>query len=66
MKNAKSIEVTVAPDGELKIDALGFKGAGCEQATRFLEQALGAVSERSRKREHLLRQPIGRSQELGR
>ena len=32
----KAIEVTIQPDGAISIDAVGFKGADCEQATRFL------------------------------
>ena len=35
----RSIEIIVAPAGEVRIDAVNFKGADCEQATRFLEEA---------------------------
>ncbi|HZR21451.1 MAG TPA: DUF2997 domain-containing protein [Verrucomicrobiae bacterium] len=31
--------------GEIQIDAVGFKGPDCEQATKFLEEALGVVAE---------------------
>jgi hypothetical protein len=48
----KTIEVIVKPDGSLKIDALGFQGADCEKATRFLEQALGKVSGKQKKPEY--------------
>ena len=41
---AKTIEVIIKPDGTLKIDAVGFQGADCEKATRFLEVALGKVA----------------------
>ena len=37
----KAIEVTIQPDGAISIDAVGFKGADCEQATKFLEDAIG-------------------------
>ena len=47
----KSIEVIVNPTGEVKIDALGFKGADCEKATAFLEKALGQVSTKQKKPE---------------
>ena len=40
----KTIEVIVQPDGSLKIDAVGFHGADCERATRYLEAALGKVA----------------------
>jgi hypothetical protein len=42
----KTIEITISPIGELSIDAVGFKGADCEQATRFsdgLELGLHAL-----------------------
>lgn len=48
----KSIEVIISPDGGIKIDAVGFKGADCEQATRFLEQALGVSKQKQRKPEY--------------
>ena len=47
----RSIEVVIAPDGEVKIDAVGFKGADCEKATAFLEAALGIERSRVRKPE---------------
>ena len=48
---ARTIEVIIQPDGSLKIDAVGFKGADCEKATRFLEQALGQVKGKQKKPE---------------
>ncbi|MFN7141721.1 MAG: DUF2997 domain-containing protein, partial [Limisphaerales bacterium] len=47
----KQIEVTVLPDGSIQIDAVGFKGSDCEQATRFLEEALGVVAAKQKKPE---------------
>jgi hypothetical protein len=49
----RSIEITVSASGEISIDAIGFKGADCEQATQFLEQALGAAQKKVRKPEYL-------------
>jgi Protein of unknown function (DUF2997) len=37
----KTIEITVGPTGETKVETKGFTGAECRQASRFLEQALG-------------------------
>jgi hypothetical protein len=48
----RSIEIIIAPDGGLTIDAVGFKGADCDQATKFLEQALGVTGVRRRKPEY--------------
>ncbi len=49
---SRSIEVIVAPDGGITIDAVGFKGADCDQATKFLEQALGVAKLKQRKPEY--------------
>ena len=48
----QSIQVTVQPDGAVQVEALGFTGADCESATRFLEEALGIPAKRSRKPEY--------------
>ncbi len=62
----KTIEVIVAPDGQLKIDAVGFQGADCEKATAFLEEALGQVDERQRKSEYHSRHSVIRKQQVRR
>ena len=49
---AKTIEVVVGTQGDIKIDAVGFKGADCERATAFLERALGTVKARRKKPEY--------------
>lgn len=38
------IEVIVSPTGETTVQTKGFAGAECLQASKFLEQALGAVA----------------------
>ncbi len=43
----RTIEITVSPIGEVSIDALGFKG--CDQATKFLEEALGVIAKKVKK-----------------
>jgi len=48
----RTIEIIVSPAGEIKIDAVGFKGADCEAATRFLEEALGVVGKKVKKPEY--------------
>jgi len=37
----KTIELTVSPEGKTKIEAHGFVGSECREASRFVEQALG-------------------------
>ena len=41
----KIIRITVAPDGEIKLEADGFTGESCVQTTAPLEEALGMDSE---------------------
>ena len=62
----RTIEVIVSPDGGIQIDAIGFKGADCEQATRFLEEALGTVQQKHRKPEFLQRSKTKLQQKVGR
>ena len=62
---SRSIEIIVAPTGEIRIDAVNFKGADCEQATRFLEEALGQAGDRKRKPEYHQRQSTRQQQKLG-
>jgi hypothetical protein len=41
------IEVLISPDGQTKIESKGFTGRSCQDATRFIEEALGRrLSER--------------------
>ncbi len=62
----KSIQVEIAHDGAVKIDAVGYSGADCDEATRFLEDALGVVAQKDRKPEYHQRGTRRHSQQLGR
>ena len=61
----RTIEITVSPTGELSIDAFGFKGPDCEQATRFLEEALGVQAQKVKKPEYQQRNVSNRRQKVG-
>jgi hypothetical protein len=61
----KTVIVEVAPTGEITIDAVGFSGASCEQATKFLEEALGTVSNKAKKPEYHQRHTIHSQQKVG-
>lgn len=37
----KTIEIIVQPDGQTKMETKGFVGSECQQASKFLERALG-------------------------
>lgn len=60
-----TIEIVVSPIGDISIDALGFAGADCEKATRYLEEALGAIQNRERKPEYHQRQKSKQQQQIG-
>ena len=62
---SKSIEIIVGPSGEIQIDAVGFKGADCEKATKFLEEALGVVGRKQKKPEYHQRNVGKNQQKLG-
>ncbi len=46
MKTQTQIVVRVSPEGGLSIEAVGYTGSTCEEATAFLEEALGTVARR--------------------
>jgi hypothetical protein len=48
----RTIEIIIGVTGEIKIDAIGFKGPDCEKATQFLEEALGSVNQKAKKPEY--------------
>ena len=37
----KTIEIIVTPDGKTSLQTIGFSGSSCQEAGRFLEEALG-------------------------
>ena len=37
----KTIEITFAPSGATKVETKGFAGSSCQQASKFIEEALG-------------------------
>ena len=55
----KQVIVTVSPEGEVKIDAVGFKGNTCEKATAALEQALGLPGKKQKKPDYFVEE-VGR------
>ena len=61
----RTIEIIIGTTGEIQIDAVGFKGADCEKATEFLEQALGVVEKKLKKPEYHLRSTRINRQRVG-
>ena len=62
----RTIEIIIAPTGEIQIDAVGFKGPDCEKATKFLEEALGVVGQKSKESEYHQRSARVSQQSIGR
>ena len=63
--NKSTIEVVVSPNGDISINAVGFKGADCEKATQALEEALGVVKHRVKKPEYYAHAAARNQQRLG-
>ena len=63
--NKRTIEIIITPQGQVQIDAVGFKGPDCELATAFLEEALGVVGTKQKKPEFHQRQIAKHQQKLG-
>lgn len=61
----RTIEIVIAPGGGISIDAVGFKGADCEQATKFLEAALGKTTQKRFKPEYQARTMQLHQQRIG-
>ncbi|MES2657191.1 MAG: DUF2997 domain-containing protein [Verrucomicrobiota bacterium] len=49
---SKQIRVRVSPTGDVLVEAYGFKGNGCEAATRAIEEVLGTKVTRRRKSDY--------------
>ena len=65
MNGHRTIEVIIGTTGEIQIDAVGFKGPDCEQATKFLEEALGVVGQKTKKPEYHQRSTRVSQQRVG-
>ncbi len=61
----KTIEIIIGTTGEIQMDAVGFKGPDCEQASRFLEEVLGVVRQKIKKPEYHQRSTRTNQQKLG-
>lgn len=57
MKN-EIINVVVNPDGTVEVSAEGFKGKGCEAATKFIEEALGMDGDRKKLPEYYANETV--------
>jgi hypothetical protein len=61
----RSIELTVEPNGQINIEAVGFSGPDCEKATAFLEQVLGKTTDKRHTPDYHRRARVQQRQRLG-
>ena len=59
----KEIIVEISPDGAVHVEAFGYQGNSCEDATKFIEQALGKTVEQQHKPEYHQQQRTRRNQQ---
>ena len=60
----RTIEVTIDPEGIVSVEATGFRGNACEQATKEIEEALGLKKARKKKPEYLALNTTGTTQRV--
>lgn len=61
----KIIEIIVSPEGETELQTKGFQGSSCQEASRFLEQALGARTSESLTAEYFHQAPAAQQIQQG-
>ncbi len=59
----KTIEITVSPAGETRVETKGYAGTACRDATKLLERALGVVASDTPTAEMYQQQPAEQRQE---
>ena len=47
-----SVFIEITPEGETTVEAQGYQGAGCKDATRAIENALGTTTKDVKKPEY--------------
>jgi hypothetical protein len=66
MSLPRSIEVSVTPKGETKVEAKNFDDNSCLKATKSVEEALGKVKKRTNKPEMVKQPELGEKVKVGR
>ena len=59
MAEKKELEITIGPDGEVKVLVKCIKGASCVTETKFLEEALGNTIESRELTDEYYEQNVG-------
>lgn len=56
VEGKKELEITVLPDGRVRVETNGVKGQSCEDVVKFLEETLGKPEKKKRKPEYYERE----------
>jgi len=59
----QELEISITPEGEVKIEVKGVKGADCLEVTKDIEEALGVVKNREHTSEYY-QQPVEEKQKI--
>lgn len=65
MYGQRRMEIVIDAEGKVRIDAIGFAGTSCKDATKVIEQALGAVESSQNKPELYQTAGVGQQQRIG-
>jgi hypothetical protein len=44
----KEVVIDVLPSGDIEVEAIGFRGCGCEEATKIVEELGKTISKRKK------------------
>lgn len=61
----KTIELIVSPTGEVRLQTKGFQGKSCQEASRFLEEALGTKTTETLSAEYYQQAPASQQLQQG-
>lgn len=61
----RTVEITVAPNGETQVETKGFSGSECRDASRFIEKALGQQTSERKTAEYYATQSQQQQQREG-
>ena len=61
----RKIKIVIKEDGTVEADAIGFQGKACEEAMKFISDALGEEISEKKKAEYHRRDKRGQQQKAG-
>jgi hypothetical protein len=61
---SQTVTMTISPAGRVVIDAEGFEGCGCEEATAAIELVLGGAAKKDHKPEYYASPAVNTAQSI--